>query len=159
MEQGRLIPIGELAKKAGMTSRAIRYYEELGLIGRAVRTKGGFRLYTEDELRKLHFIKDLQLLDLSLSEIRELFLKRRGARTGSEMAPPAEAFFRQQLEEVEARIAKYQAIRQALLETLEILQVCTVCDLQPCKETCSNCRFIPGWEQVPLPMQVLTAAF
>jgi len=152
------MPIGELARKAGMTSRTIRYYEELGLIGRAVRTKGGFRLYTEDELRKLQFIKDLQLLDLSLSEIRELFLKRKGARTGSEMAPPAVAFFRRQLEEVEARIAKYQAIRRALLETIEILQVCTVCDLQPCKETCSNCRFLTGREQVPLPMQVLTAA-
>lgn len=157
MGEERLMKIGELAKKAGTTSRTIRYYEELGLIGRAVRTKGGFRLYAEDELQKLQLIKDLQLLDLSLSQIRELFLKRKGARTGSEMAPPAKAFLQQQLEEVETRIARYQAIQRALIETMEILQVCTMCGLKPCKEVCLNCQAITGREQVPLPMHVLIA--
>ncbi|MBI3989893.1 MAG: MerR family transcriptional regulator [candidate division NC10 bacterium] len=149
--------IGELAKRAGMTLRTLRYYEELGLIGRAVRTKGGFRLYAEDDLQKLQLIKDLQWLNLSLSQIRELFLERKGAKTGSEMAPPAKAFLRQRLKEVETRIARYQELQRALIETMDILQVCTACDLKPCKEVCFDCPAITGWGQVPLPMHVLIA--
>jgi len=38
--------IGEAAERAGVTTRTIRYYEELGLLGRAGRTKGAHRLYT-----------------------------------------------------------------------------------------------------------------
>ncbi len=48
-----LMQIGELARKAGITLRTVRYYEQLGLIKHAVRTKGGFRLYHGEELRKL----------------------------------------------------------------------------------------------------------
>ena len=54
--------IGDLAKRAGTTMRTIRYYEQRGLIEPARRTKGGFRLYQEEELRKLRLIKNLQLL-------------------------------------------------------------------------------------------------
>jgi DNA-binding transcriptional MerR regulator len=56
---GRLMRIGDLAKKAGTTMRTIRYYEQLGLIAPTARTRGGFRLYEEDELRKLRLIKSL----------------------------------------------------------------------------------------------------
>lgn len=157
MGEGKLMRIGELAKRAGTTLRTIRYYEELGLITHTVRTKGGFRLYAEDELQKLHLIKDLQLLDLPLSQIREIFAKRREARTGSEMAPPAQTVLRQQLGEVEARIARYQAIQKALQEAMEILDCCVACGLHPGKEVCGKCPVIKGREEVPVPIHALIA--
>lgn len=158
MGEGRLIKIGELAKKAGTSLRTIRYYEELGLINHTVRTKGGFRLYPEEELQKVKLIKDLQLLDFSLSRIREILEKRRGARTGAEMAPSLQALLIQQLEEIEARLTRYQMMQKAVQETLEILQCCTVCNLSPGKEVCWSCPAVRNREEVPLPMQVLISA-
>src|SRR3989304_4666756 len=78
--------IGELAKRAGITLRAVRYYEELGLINHTVRTRGGFRLYDDGELRKLEMIRDLQELDFPLAKIRSLFARKRAARSGAELA-------------------------------------------------------------------------
>src|SRR3989337_1273366 len=66
---GRLMRIGDLAKKAGTTMRTIRYYEQLGLIAPVARTKGGFRLYEEDEVRKLRVIKNLQHLETPLAQV------------------------------------------------------------------------------------------
>lgn len=61
--------IGELAQKAGVTPRTIRYYENLGLLKPSEREGKGFRYYTEAELAKLHKIDTLQSLGLTLEEI------------------------------------------------------------------------------------------
>lgn len=61
--------IGELASKAGVTPRTIRYYENLGLLTPSEREGGGFRYYTELELAKLRKIDVLKSLGLSLEEI------------------------------------------------------------------------------------------
>ncbi len=70
----RTYRIGELAELAGVTTRTIRYYEELGLLGcRADRAKGGHRHYTElDALRLRELIRLRDLLGLTLEELREL---------------------------------------------------------------------------------------
>ena len=61
--------IGELAEKAGVTPRTIRYYENLGLLKPSEREGKGFRYYTEAELARLHKIYTLQALGLTLEEI------------------------------------------------------------------------------------------
>lgn len=61
--------IGELAIKAGVTPRTIRYYESLGLLKPSEREGGGFRYYTEIELAKLDKIDCLKSLGLTLEEI------------------------------------------------------------------------------------------
>ncbi len=66
---GTHIRIGELAKRAGTTMRTIRYYEQRGLITPAARTKGGFRLYAEQNVQRLLLIKQLQLQNLPLAEV------------------------------------------------------------------------------------------
>lgn len=60
--------IGELAQKAGVTPRTIRYYESLGLLP-SEREGTGFRYYTEVELAKLQKIAALKELGLTLEEI------------------------------------------------------------------------------------------
>jgi DNA-binding transcriptional MerR regulator len=66
--------IGEVAERAGVTTRTIRYYEELGLLGRAAaRVKGAHRLYTEADITRLQeLIRLRDLLGLSLDELVEL---------------------------------------------------------------------------------------
>jgi MerR family transcriptional regulator, repressor of the yfmOP operon len=62
----------DVVKRTGLTSRAIRYYEEVGLLTAPSRTAGGFRLFSEDDVARLTRIKELQtLLGASLAEIKE----------------------------------------------------------------------------------------
>lgn len=62
----------EVVKRTGLTPRAIRYYEELGLLRPSGRTAGGFRLFTEDDIGQLLRINELQtLLGFSLAEIKQ----------------------------------------------------------------------------------------
>lgn len=64
--------IGELAQKAGVTPRTIRYYENLGLLKPSEREGRGFRYYTEAELARLRKIDALQSLGLTLEEISSI---------------------------------------------------------------------------------------
>ncbi len=70
----RAYRIGELAERAGVTTRTIRYYEELGLLGpRQGRVKGSHRYYTEaDVVRLRELIRMRDLLGLTLDELLEL---------------------------------------------------------------------------------------
>jgi DNA-binding transcriptional MerR regulator len=65
--------IGEVARRCGVTTRTIRYYEELGLLGSGAREKGAHRTYTEaDVARVQELIRLRDLLGLSLEELVEL---------------------------------------------------------------------------------------
>jgi DNA-binding transcriptional MerR regulator len=56
----RLLRIQEVAADTGLTPRAIRYYEELGLLAPAARSEGAYRLYDAEDLERLHFIRGLR---------------------------------------------------------------------------------------------------
>jgi len=65
----RSLTIGELADLAGVNTRTIKFWEEKGLISPFQRTDGGFRLYREQDIELIRFIKDLQTFNYTLSEI------------------------------------------------------------------------------------------
>jgi DNA-binding transcriptional MerR regulator len=155
---GRLMRIGDLAKKAGTTMRTIRYYEQLGLITPAARSKGGFRLYEEDELRKLRLIRSLQLLDTPLAQVKEFFDQRQRGRVASDVAPGISRLLRRRLLEMEKRIAQYRATQRSLRETIEILNCCSECPLEPGPEVCSRCPVITARPEIPLHMQAVIEA-
>ncbi len=69
MNSAELLPIGEVALRAGMAASALRYYQSEGLI-RSTRTGGGQRRYERGVLRRLAFIRAAQNVGLSLEEIR-----------------------------------------------------------------------------------------
>lgn len=64
--------IGEISKKVETSTRTIRYYEELGLLNSVKRIENGHRVYTDEDIRRLKFIKRLKILGLTLSEMHEL---------------------------------------------------------------------------------------
>ncbi len=67
-----MFKIGEIAKQAGVTTRTLRYYEQLGLfIPSSVNIKG-YRYYNDDTLAVITRIRDLQRVGLSLEEIKEV---------------------------------------------------------------------------------------
>ena len=76
-----LLRIQEVAADTGLTSRTIRYYEELGLLKPAARSEGSYRLFDADDLERLRFIKGLRDdAGFSLAEIGQL-LEDEVART------------------------------------------------------------------------------
>ena len=67
------LQIGEVAERTGVTQRTLRFYEERGLLKPPSRLDGGFRLYSEDDVRRVEQIKRLQsLLGFTLAEIKEM---------------------------------------------------------------------------------------
>jgi MerR family transcriptional regulator, repressor of the yfmOP operon len=69
----RLLRIQEVADETGLTPRAIRYYEELGLLAPAGRSEGAYRLYDAEDLERLRFIRGLRDdAGFSLAEIGRL---------------------------------------------------------------------------------------
>ena len=67
-----LYRIGDFAAKAGVTVRAVRYYDRLGLLAPSSRSESGQRLYSDDDFARLQQIVTLKLIGLSLDEIKRL---------------------------------------------------------------------------------------
>jgi len=71
--------IGELAGKLDLNTQTIRYYERIGLLPRPDRTEAGYRIYGEEDERRVRFIKNAREVGLALGEIKEMLaLHERG---------------------------------------------------------------------------------
>ena len=83
---GGFLRIQEVASELGLTTRSIRYYEELGLLSPAARSDGSYRLYDASDVERLRFIKGLRDdAGFSLAEISQL-LEDEAARVRSREA-------------------------------------------------------------------------
>ena len=71
-ESTEITQIGALAKQLNITTRTIRYYEEIGLMGTIDRQGGTTRSYSKDDVLRLKFILKMKSLGISLKEIQEL---------------------------------------------------------------------------------------
>jgi DNA-binding transcriptional MerR regulator len=134
--QERTYRIGEVAERVGVTTRTIRYYEELGLLGTAAaRTKGAHRLYTEADITRLEeLIRLRDLLGLSLEELVALAvaeearaaLRDQWAETASDserarIVKKAIPLIERQLELVDARRQRLTKFADQLSEKLHLL--------------------------------------
>jgi len=68
----KFIQIGELAKKTRITPRTIKHYEDKGLLKPFKKTRGGFRLYQNDEVKLVERIRQLKKAGFSLKEVKEM---------------------------------------------------------------------------------------
>ncbi|MGH7332485.1 MAG: heavy metal-responsive transcriptional regulator [Candidatus Rokuibacteriota bacterium] len=74
------LKIGELARQAGATRKAIRFYEAAGVLPPPGRGANGYRLYTGDAVDVLRFVKQAAGLGLTLAEVKEIIAIRQGRR-------------------------------------------------------------------------------
>ncbi len=65
------LKIGQIAKLSGTTTKTIRYYELLGLLHEPERTDSGYRLYEEQDVKRLTFMRKAKRLGLSHTDIGE----------------------------------------------------------------------------------------
>jgi len=104
--------IGELAKLANVTPDTIRYYEKQQMMEHEVRTEGGFRLYSDNDLRRLKFIRHARQLGFTLESIRELLSIRIDPEHHT--CQESKSIVQERLSDVEARIEELQVIRRSL---------------------------------------------
>ncbi len=74
------LKIGELARRAGVTAKAIRFYERRRILPPARRAANGYRLYRDDAIEMLRFIKQATGLGLTLAEVKDIIAIRQGGR-------------------------------------------------------------------------------
>src|SRR2546425_12803099 len=74
------LKIGELARRAGVTPKAIRFYERKRILPTAKRAPNGYRLYSDDAVEMLRFVKQASGLGLTLAEIKDIIAIRQGGR-------------------------------------------------------------------------------
>jgi DNA-binding transcriptional MerR regulator len=108
--------IGELAEQADVSTKAIRYYEEIGVLAPAARTASGYRVYDHAALGRLGFIRAAQALGLTLGEIRQVIAFR---DDGTEPCGHVAALLQRRAAELGARIAELQQLRGELQQLAE----------------------------------------
>jgi len=72
--------IGEIAEQSGLSTKALRYYERVGLVEEPLRTPSGYRDYGESVLDRLRFIRSAQAAGLTLGEIKGVIAYRERGR-------------------------------------------------------------------------------
>jgi DNA-binding transcriptional MerR regulator len=103
--------IGELAKRSHLTVDAIRFYERRKLLPAPVRTTGRFRLYTDNDVGRLRFIRQMQALGFSLTEITRLAQLRTDKDHACESV---REFLKAKLAEVAVKIQELQQVEAEL---------------------------------------------
>jgi MerR family transcriptional regulator, copper efflux regulator len=146
---GALMQIGDLARDAGKTVRAIHLYEELGLLRPAGRSKGRFRLYGPDAFVRIRWIGKMQDLGFSLTDIQGIV--REWEELGS--APRAMVRMREayknKLEETRSQIRKLAALAHEVEASLHYLDTCEVCEPDRLLSACSHCDHHECGEEPP----------
>jgi DNA-binding transcriptional MerR regulator len=102
--------IGELAERAGTTTRTLRYYESRGLLA-ARRTENGYRTYDEDDLRLLQQIRTLQDFGFELEETRPFVDCLRAGHPAGDACPASLDVYRRKLDELDGLVEQLQAVR------------------------------------------------
>ena len=117
----RLLRIQEVAAEVGATTRAIRYYEEIGLLRPAARSEGDYRLYDQSDLERIRHIRELRdTAGFSLAEIAQLIededvrATNRAAFRATEDPTARGALLRDSITRVERAIAILRAKEERL---------------------------------------------
>ena len=130
--------IGQASKASGVTTKMIRYYDEIGLVRPSARTDANYREYDEREINELRFIRRARSLGFSMPEITQLLsLWRDRVRPSREVKAIAE----RHLADLDARIAEMQA----MADTLRHLSHCCAGDDRP------DCPILADLTQGALP--------
>lgn len=121
--------IGEIAKAAGLSVKAVRYYESLGLLLPPGRTEAGYRTYSEADLERLRFIQGAKSLGLSLAEIKEIV---EAWQAGAAPCGHVEAHLAEKVAALDRRIEELTRFRDGLAGYLRGLEG-TSASGAPCK--------------------------
>ena len=141
MTQGEVtrLKVGELADLTGKTVRALRLYEERGLLSPSMRSEGGFRLYDRVLVDRVRLISSLQSVGMSLAEIADLVSIYDGSKTPQAGMQILHAEYRRRLADVQARIETLKSVEILLEQGLDFLDGCVPCEREHLGCGCNEC--------------------
>lgn len=145
----RTYKVGELAKATGKTVRALHLYEERGLLEPVERSRGGYRLYGEDAIKRVGWIAKMQEMGYSLSDLQSIAAQWESSRSAPATMARVEATLREKLVETREQIARLQALESELEASLEYLQTCPRCSATTHLNGCRSCELHAHGEPTP----------
>ena len=111
-----VVQIGELADSLGITTRTIRYYEEIGLMSPPDRLDGGMRVYAKDDVRRLKFILKLKELGITLKEMQELADIYKVYKNPDKMMPRLLTILDKHINRIDEKISNLSSLRKDIVE-------------------------------------------
>lgn len=108
--------IGELAKSLGLTTRTLRYWEEVGIIESMQRPDGATRGYTPYYVRRIKFIMKLKELGLTIKELQELYIAYGEAKQTDRMIPKLVEILDDHINKVDEKMAKLASLRKEIVD-------------------------------------------
>jgi len=108
--------IGELAKSLGLTTRTLRYWEEVGIIESMQRPDGATRGYTPYYVRRIKFIMKLKELGLTIKELQELYIAYGEAKQTNRMIPKLVEILDDHINKVDEKMAKLASLRKEIVD-------------------------------------------
>ena len=125
--------------------RALRLYEERGLLTPEQRSVGGFRLYGPEQELRVRYIDKLQALGCSLSDIQNLIESWRAQPSAHQGMRALEEAYQEKQHEVRAAITQLQHVERELTESLSFLEGCHTCSEEvAAHEACNQCSRSEG---------------
>jgi MerR family transcriptional regulator, thiopeptide resistance regulator len=114
--------IGIIAQQAGVTTRTLRYYEQLGLIIPSSVSSNGYRYYSDETLAILTRIRSLQHAGLSLTEIKEIIGLYFKEKKTVEAKTKSLLYFQSHLDEINKKIKTLSKVKKELREQIKSTQ-------------------------------------
>lgn len=108
--------ISQLAKSAGVPTTTMRYYERIGLVEPEDRSDGNYRLYGEESLRKVKFIRAAQATGFTLDDVKALLSDDAG---GAPKCGSVQGLIEDRLTDIEVRLKNLRHVRRVLKSALE----------------------------------------
>ncbi|MBI1920013.1 MAG: MerR family transcriptional regulator [Geobacter sp.] len=115
-EGEEIVPIGELAQSVDLTTRTLRYWEEVGIIESVQRADGATRGYTPYYVRRIKFIMKLKELGLTIREMQDLYTAYGEAKQTDKMIPRLVEILDDHINKVDEKMASLASLRKDIVD-------------------------------------------
>ena len=132
------LQISEVAKRAGVSIRTVRYYDEEGLLPPSGYTSGGIRLYTVQDVNRLIFIRRLKTLGLSIEEIRICLGNIPESPNRQTHIKHTLELLHMQKKKAQEEMAKLTVLEKEIDSSLDKVTRCLGCKTEKCPEPCPS---------------------
>lgn len=116
LQSDEIIPIGELAIMLGLTTRTLRYWEEVGIIESEQRSDGAMRGFSPYAVRRIKFILKLKELGLTIKEMQELYKAYGEAKETDKMIPRLVEILDDHINTIDDRMANLASLRRDIID-------------------------------------------